>query len=226
MEESLLEKISYWILKAAQDRGAAGLVLDSWTINEATIFCYLACSKITPKLKLPLHIISNDLASLNIIKNTFNISDGFNIVVDDFYQKVKQVCYYSNEKNLIVVNPIMKYDWEIIRNFPKNSFIADILPCANLTKTQIVSEFNNSLPIAFDNNIALSEFNGFQLTQQELEWVGLLQDRTMILSSDPTKSKSWFAFSTRQKQILAKLHQVYLINQYKFNPNIPVYHGI
>lgn len=39
--------------------------------------------------------------------------------------------------------------------------------------------------------------------------------------SDPAKYKEWYKYSARQKEVLAKLHQLEKISRHKMNPNLP-----
>ena len=63
------------------------------------------------------------------------------------------------------------------------------------------------------------------ISQEELEWLEELDKHSHIITSnkDPAKEHSWFKFTMRQKEVIAKVHQMEKLTRHKHNPNIPIF---
>lgn len=76
------------------------------------------------------------------------------------------------------------------------------------------------------------------ITYDEIEWADREDMRTqenhsrlsseeiipgiIFSNEDPAKSSNFFRYTARQKEVIAKLHQLEKISRHKFNPNLPV----
>lgn len=74
------------------------------------------------------------------------------------------------------------------------------------------------------------------ITYDEIEWADREDMRTQNVDNDdihrgpgiiksnddPTKTKEWYRYSPRQKEVIAKLHQMEKISRHKINPNLPM----
>lgn len=61
------------------------------------------------------------------------------------------------------------------------------------------------------------------ITYDEIEWVDRENIKNQIISevTDPVRHKAWGRYTGRQKQIIAKIHQMEKMSKHKLNPNIP-----
>lgn len=137
----------------------------------------------------------------------------------------------------LVVSPRSKIEHLYLRPYFKNEHV-DILPLANLNNSAIRKLFNESCLHFPSSKIILSlspkdedKSYSINITNKELEELDQLNDRTKIglhkegiihCLFDPAKSTKWFAYTSRQKEIIAKLHQIEKITKHKHNPNIPI----
>lgn len=69
------------------------------------------------------------------------------------------------------------------------------------------------------------------ITYDEIEWADREDMRTQEFhnatgiikrDADPTKNKEWYRYTSRQKEVIAKLHQIEKISRHKVNPNLPM----
>ena len=121
-------------------------------------------------------------------------------------------------KESLVVSSRCKNNNLFIRDYNKFEPV-DIMPLADFK----LSEVEQLYKIISDNVFKPYNHNG--ISQQELEWLEELDKKCQIVTSkqDPTKNSSWFKFTIRQKEIIAKVHQVEKITRHKHNPNIPYF---
>lgn len=98
--------------------------------------------------------------------------------------------------------------------------ILDAKPTADLWGPDAGQEDEKELGISYD----------------EIEWADREDMRTQIFdneynyrgpgiiknNADPTKSKEWYRYTSRQKEVIAKLHQIEKISRHKINPNLPM----
>jgi NH3-dependent NAD+ synthetase len=103
---------------------------------------------------------------------------------------------------------------------------ADIFPLADLYKSEIVELFEyTTAPLCYGATYILDKeknkiFN--DITDLEVEWADGENTRTQIIVSDdsPDKHRDWQRFTLRQRQIVAKLHQLEKLTRHKINNNL------
>lgn len=62
------------------------------------------------------------------------------------------------------------------------------------------------------------------ISYPEIEWADRENERTSIVvdEADPTKHGAWRAYTGRQREVIAKMHQLEKSTRHKYNPNLPV----
>jgi len=117
----------------------------------------------------------------------------------------------------------LSQEWYEARLYKKWS-TGDILPLANLNLLEIKQMFE----MLNENNIYNQEqiFNTEspnEFTFEEIRWALKEENITGILSSniDPTKTRDWGRFTSRQRKIIAKLNQSEKLTKHK-QVNIPI----
>lgn len=104
---------------------------------------------------------------------------------------------------------------------------ADIFPLLDLRKSEIVElfEYITKSTSCYGAVYILDKeknknFN--DITDLEVEWADAENTRTQIIVSDasPDKHRDWQRFTLRQRQIVAKLHQLEKLSRHKANNNL------
>lgn len=64
------------------------------------------------------------------------------------------------------------------------------------------------------------------ISYEEIEWADREDMRTNIIKgdADPAKDPMFYRYTARQKEVIAKLHQLEKISRHKVNPNLPMCH--
>ena len=62
------------------------------------------------------------------------------------------------------------------------------------------------------------------ISYDEIEWADRENMRCSIVTNDenPMSNSAWLGYSGRQKEVIAKMHQLEKISRHKHNPNLPV----
>lgn len=62
------------------------------------------------------------------------------------------------------------------------------------------------------------------ISYDEVEWADRQDMQNGIIRSedDPARHRSWVGYTLRQREVIAKVHQMEKISRHKYNPNLPV----
>jgi len=62
------------------------------------------------------------------------------------------------------------------------------------------------------------------ITYDEIEWADRENMNNNIVTdeTDPARHRDWLRYSMRQREVIAKVHQLEKISRHKYNPNLPV----
>lgn len=228
-----------WIKNKALEKGANNLILEG---RNHSVFAFLLhlCSK----TQIPIIVIideNNDdviqlVSEYNIKYHKINTSK----IVKNIYEELKcpilnkdvmalNIASYKEYKNGIIVGSRCRHEHLFTRSYSKLD-VPDLLPFALLKKSQLdlLSNLivdNNKYP-TFNTSIETD----LNITYEELEWLDDLNERTKSIfgkgiiedEADPAKNQRWYRFTVRQKEIIAKLHQIEKLTRHKHNPNIPI----
>jgi NAD+ synthase len=116
----------------------------------------------------------------------------------------------------------------LYRNYNKyGAGNADIFPLLDLYKSEIYELFEYvASPMCYGAIYLLDRaknkvFN--DITDLEVEWADSENIRTGIITSDisPDKQRDWQRYTLRQRQIIARLHQLEKLSRHKVNTNLP-----
>lgn len=152
--------------------------------------------------------------------------------------------FYAYSTQGIVVGTRNRSENNIVRHFHKyGDGCIDIAPIADLFKSEVYQLFeyltksNDIMPQAaldiwhtppatdlWGPDVGLTDEAELGVTYSEIEWADRENLRSNIISSDddPTKFKTWFGYTLRQKEIIAKLHQLEKLTRHKVNPALPI----
>lgn len=98
----------------------------------------------------------------------------------------------------------------------------DKFPDIKLSAEDIYLAKPNRDTYATDEDLTTESEMGF--TFKELEWADQEDSNYFIISNDPspTSHYNWIRYTGRQKEIIAKLHQIEKATRHKSNPNLPI----
>lgn len=232
-----------WIKNKALEKGVNNLILEGQNCSVFALLLHLCY-----RTQIPTTVITdknnNDIIQLaseyNIKYNQINISKIIQNIQEELKCSVSNedaialsVASYKTHKNGIVVGARCRHEHLFTRPYSKLN-VPDLLPFALLKQSQLECLSNliidsNKYP-TFSKIKETSKETGLNITSEELEWLDDLNERTKVISgkgliedeTDPTKSQRWYKFTVRQKEIIAKLHQIEKLTRHKHNPNIPV----
>lgn len=137
-------------------------------------------------------------------------------------EKNIRISYISETTNSLALSNITRDDYLFIRNYHKlNPY--DIMPFANLSMTMINDIFDKLVPIKSEKIQAIYDIA--PKYNPEMEWLYSINERIKIIESDldPTKNLLWYTYTTSQKTLIAKVHQIEKLSRYKENSNIPIF---
>lgn len=144
-------------------------------------------------------------------------------------QKYSRIQYISETTNSLVLSNITRDDYLFIRNYNKYSaYISDIMPFANLSMATINGLFDQLAPSRSRQIEAICKIA--PKPDLEIEWLYNANERSKneyfdgIIASeqDPTKYSKWYTYTTSQKALIAKVHQIEKATRYK-ECNIPIF---
>jgi hypothetical protein len=232
----LLEKhIVQWIRDQASKRGIDSLIVR--LSNTLSSICNLhLCQK--TQMHVEVFICENDSFATeflygfcnkdNIHTNSYLSSD----VIDQISEITRAaIC---GEKEKLVVSSINKIEFLYTRPYIKNEYI-DILPLADLFYSEIHAMY---LELINDINLYNHSFDKQNKSLlNDLDWIADIDYRTGLPNlldnlprrdgiikslDDPTKHSDWFKFTIKQKELIAKIHQIEKLTKHKMNINIPI----
>ena len=95
-----------------------------------------------------------------------------------------------------------------ISNNPAAKAIHDATPTADLWGPDAGHEDESELGMSYD----------------EIEWGDRenMKNGIIINDEDPVKHSAWLGYSLRQREVIAKMHQLEKISRHKYNSNLPV----
>lgn len=142
--------------------------------------------------------------------------------------------------NGLIVGTKNRCELKLIRNYNKyGEGAVDLLPIGDMFKSETYELFKYM--VTDNNNTALNssykilntysaiipgklQCDQLQLTYNEVEWA----DRQNILNNivvkeeDPVRHKDWQRYTSRQREIIAKIHQIEKRTRHKYNQSIPI----
>jgi NAD+ synthase len=149
--------------------------------------------------------------------------------------------FFALATNGIIIGTGNRSEDNLIRYFQKfGDGCVDICPIADLFKQEVYELFAHMTDLtnkaASDIYYATptADLNGAEsgqtdeaelgLSYDEIEWADRQNMRTNIVTdySDPVKNAAWQAYTSRQRQVIAKMHALEKISRHKYNANLPV----
>ena len=103
----------------------------------------------------------------------------------------------------------------------------DILPITNFCQSEVYQ-----LCDAISELVTYRKYSTALdlITYEELEWLDQVNEAdkkrynySILDCDDPAKHPVWYKFTSHQKELIAKVHQIAKLTQYKENPNIPIF---
>jgi hypothetical protein len=136
-------------------------------------------------------------------------------------EKTAFISYVAETTNSLYSGNITRNDYYFVRNFPKVNCY-DLLPFVNFSETELLNIITN-----FSVDISIIAPN-FIPQNSELEWIFDLNRRTKVFwgvelapsgiiekDADPTHYEKWYAFTSSQKALIAKIHQQEKLTRHK-----------
>ncbi len=136
-------------------------------------------------------------------------------------EKYAKIAYIAETTNSLLLSNITRDDYLFVRNYPKiNPW--DIMPFADLSMAMVNGLFDKLAPIRSPEIEAF--YNIAPKPNLEIEWLYNANEKSRIIESesDPTKHQKWYIYTTAQKSLIAKVHQIEKLTRYKQN-SIPVF---
>lgn len=195
--------------------------------------------------ELYYHIVDMSLTHESIVNQSILPNDKKAVAALRSSVRTPVLSYYAYATNGIIVGTRNRSESNIIRHYHKyGDGCADLAPIADLYKSEVYELFEyltrnsdgympqpaldifNAKPATdlWGPNSDVTDEVELGLTYDEIEWADREDQISKIISSekDPTKTPMWFAYSLRQKEIIAKLHQLEKSTRHKINISIPV----
>lgn len=104
---------------------------------------------------------------------------------------------------------------------PGAQAIYDAKPTADLWGPDSGQEDEKELGISYDEIEWADRENTLTETIEGSRYGDVVEPGIIKNDADPTKHKLWYKYSARQKEVIAKLHQLEKISRHKMNPNLP-----
>lgn len=151
-----------------------------------------------------------------------------------------------------IVGTLNRSKINLIRSFQKYGCgCADINPIADLFKSEvcelfaymtdlkIIEENNKSIYVTLNGELSTSAIianetpvaeKELDISYNEIEWADrqneitkLQYDKPIITNeSDPVKHIAWLGYTGRQREVIAKIHQMEKISKHKYNSHLPI----
>lgn len=162
--------------------------------------------------------------------------------------------YYANATHGLIVGTGNRSEDNLIRYFNKfGDGCVDISPIGDLFKSEVyelfaymtteqhIEDAHNIHYISPPASSAIykatptadllvgdtqSDEEELELSYDEIEWADRENIRCGIITTktDPANHKAWGGYSMRQREVIAKIHQLEKISRHKYNSNLPVCH--
>jgi NAD+ synthase len=104
---------------------------------------------------------------------------------------------------------------------PGAQAIYDAKPTADLWGPDSGQEDEKELGISYDEIEWADREDMRTQVFDKIDWMTLKEPGIIKRDEDPAKYKEWYKYSARQKEVIAKLHQLEKISRHKMNPNLP-----
>lgn len=237
--KTLVTHIVSWIKYYLNKHGKQYLIIDL-SNNISSMTLVVLCKN----ANIPIICVNTSFTN-NKFTNLFKI-DTINIPLDISVpntnsEKLKSnlispiLASISHKNNGIIVGYLNKNQYSLIRSYGKyGNGNVDILPFADLYINEIFDLFDH---LKADKHKGAPDFtyNKEKLLEAEmkrnkgisdidLEWVDAQNRRTNIITDeeDPVRHKAWLRYTKKQRELIAKVHQLEKITRHKHNPNIPI----
>jgi hypothetical protein len=221
---TLSSDISNWIKEEANKRGGGHLVVNArspYSSELATVVTIFLCKHTM--------LATTVLASTNDILDwcqKLNVS-----TIQNEKSSLTTLHSLSQSSDAIIVGARTKTESHLIRHYDKFEPV-DILPLVNLKLEQVRAlylefrKFFTQLPALSGSDVFLeAPFKPQGFAEDSLEWLNELNSHSKIIESDndPAKEHSWFQYTIKQKELIAKVHQIEKMTRHKYNPALPAF---
>lgn len=209
--EKLTNQVVDWIKDYATNNGKTSLIVYQCLHDRESMAAAMLC------VATRLHTIV--VESHGCTTNLFNDSK-YNIDHVKTYGHGFSNCFetlrkLANSNNGLIIDPLTRSHL-FCRSYAKN-FVGDMLPFGDLYLTEAIALASNMPQLRGlnepDTNRLVKEF-----TPEELEWAdreNQIHDIIYSWELDPIKHKEWGRYSMKQKEIIAKLHQIEKMTRHK-----------
>lgn len=220
-----ITNIVNWLTNQNIKRGTKGFLIDCSIIDIPHATAALLCKKTNQ----PTFVIGNELSKMDLFKS-WDKSSFFEFFPSDEFKNSSDVAFWAKSRNLLVVSSYSSIDLNIIRPWEHFCFIVDVLPFGNLTNEEIEDIYVKLTDDKSINKIHYKTSPFFDITYDEIRWALDISSKQLkfkdilVAEVDPSKHPFWYSFTSRQKQVLALLHQHIKSTDHKVVSK-PVYKG-
>jgi len=160
--------------------------------------------------------------------------------------------YLSLSTNGLIVGTGNRSEDHLIRYFQKfGDGCVDICPISDLFKNEVYALFAHITRLNFFNDGNTQSILGPQsaidiynatptadlwdieeqtdekelgLSYDEIEWADRqdMQNGIIISADDPTRHRAWIGYTVRQREVIAKMHQMEKSSRHKYNSTLPI----
>jgi NAD+ synthase len=155
--------------------------------------------------------------------------------------------YMANAHRGLVVGTGNRSEDNLIRYYNKfGDGCADISPIGDLFKSEVYNLFAhvtinnganslmpesamwiyNAKPTAdlWGKHEKQTDEEELGITYDEIEWADRENTKNDIIvdNADPVRHREWARYTTRQREVIAKIHQMEKMSRHKHNPNLPI----
>ena len=208
--------IPSWIRDITHDYGFKSLTLHL-TPSTNSFLTAILCKK----SGIPLTCLSTQPSIVTPLTQKFDIPlISVNINTEKSYNIVPTLCQHADNTKALIVGSLCRNEFKLVRSYHKfGDGSIDIAPIADLFFSEAKQLY------AFLNLDSLEdELNIYNLTAKEIEWADKENEKNGIIYAvtDPAKYKLWYQYSSRQKEIIAQIHQLEKASKIKINDNLSV----
>jgi hypothetical protein len=210
-EQQILDEL----IAAYKKRKAKSFIVDLSCYQLPGLQSVLA-AVLCSKTALPTWILISASNSFNQKIIDFINNYSLHVSEIDMYETAIGNMIQRANQGWLAVGTLNKCEINWIRNYDHFSVIADILPFRNFNKSEIEEFYkvyiNTDLEkLVLEKTPKISDIvNNYDFTYEELEWADRLNETSSILINeiDPSKDPKWFTYTSRQKKVIAKIHQI------------------
>lgn len=222
-----ITNIVNWLTNQNIKRGTKGFLIDCSIIDIPHATAVLLCKKTNQ----PTFVIGNikKLSELDLFKS-WEKSFFIELYPSDEFKTSSEVAVWAKSSNLLVVSPYSSIDLNVVRPWEHFCFIVDVLPFGNLTNEEIEDIYIKLTDDKSINKLNYKSSTFLDISYEEIKWAVDISSKQikfkdiLVAEKDPSKHPFWYSFTSRQKQILALLHQHIKTTEHKVVSK-PVYKG-